>query len=133
MLRSLLIKTVTFLAIAKLLPGFHVSGLGAALWMAIIYGVMSTLLALLVGVTLIAGLLGLIATMPPLAVVAFLASPAIFFVTDFLVVLGGLSITSDFVSGFSMNGNGTAFQAALILALVSAICTPPREVVVVSD
>ncbi|MBI3889922.1 MAG: phage holin family protein [Candidatus Wallbacteria bacterium] len=124
MLRSLLMKTITFLAIAQLLPGFHVHGFWTAIWMAVVYGVVSTVLAVLAGVTLIAGAVALVATVPPLALLAFLTAPLILFVTDFFMVLVGLKLTAGFVSGFGMSGSWTAFEAALILACVSALFSP---------
>jgi putative membrane protein len=95
-----LIGAVTLLAIARLVPGFHVRGLGAALLAALVIGFIN-------------GTLG--------TVVRILTLPlSILTLGLFLLVVNALmlELSSWFVPGFSISGFAAAFWGALILSVV---------------
>ena len=95
-----LISAVTLLAVARVVPGFHVRGLGAALLAALVIGFVN-------------GTLGLI--------VKLLTLPfTILTLGLFLLVVNALMLefSSWFVPGFAVRGFAAAFWGALILSVV---------------
>jgi putative membrane protein len=95
-----LISAVTLLVIARVVPGFHVRGLGAALLAALVIGFVNGTL----------GLFLKLVTLPFTILTLGL----------FLLVLNALmlELSSWFVPGFRVTGFAPAFWGALILSLV---------------
>lgn len=94
------ISAVTLLVVARLVPGFHVRGLGAALLAALVIGLVNGTLGLLVKVI----------TLPFTILTLGL----------FLLVVNALMLefSSWFVTGFTVSGFAPAFWGALILSVV---------------
>ncbi len=132
-MNSLIIKIVAFLAIAHVLPGFHVAGFGTAVLMAVVYSFVSWLAAVFVGLSVLAVAMAVIAACPQLAVLALFATPLVFFFLEFLVALVALTLTSGLLPGFDVGGMGTAFVASLLLGIVSAATSPARTPVPAAD
>ena len=95
-----LIGAVALLVVARVVPGFHVRGLGAALFAALVIGFVNGTLGLLVKVL----------TLPFTILTLGL----------FLLVVNALmlELSSWFVPGFAVRGFVPAFWGALILSLV---------------
>jgi putative membrane protein len=95
-----LIGAVTLLLIARLVPGFHVRGLGAALLAALVIGFINGTLGTLLKILTL-----------PLSILTL---------GLFLLVVNALmlELSSWFVPGFSVSGFSPAFWGALILSVV---------------
>ena len=106
-----MIKTILYfvliaavmLGLSRLLPGFVVTGWGAALWAAVVLALMNTIVKPILFVL----------TLP----FTILTLGLFLFVLNAIV----LWLTSLLVPGFTVHGFGTTFLAALILTVVSMI------------
>lgn len=94
------ISAVTLLVVARVVPGFHVRGLGAALLAALVIGLVNGTL----------GVLFKVITLPFTILTLGL----------FLLVVNALMLefSSWFVAGFTVSGFAPAFWGALILSVV---------------
>jgi putative membrane protein len=112
LLFSWFLSAVLLLVVAHFVPGFHVSGLGAALIAALVIGFINATV----------GTFLKILTFPL----------TIFTLGIFLLVINALMLmlASNFVPGFSVTGFRAAFIGALLLALLHMLIrwlTPRRE------
>ncbi len=96
-----LLSALALLIVARVVPGFHVSGFGAALWAVIVIG--------LVNATL--GLFLKLITLP----LTILSLGIFWFVINALM----LELASAFVPGFRITSFGAAFIGAIVLMLVN--------------
>ncbi len=115
MLRLLLnwqLSAVALLLVANLVPGFYLRGIGAALWAAVVIGLINATLGLLLKVVTF-----------PLTV---LTLGIFWFVINALM----LKVATWFVPGFEIRGFFAAFVGAIVLALVNMLfrwLVPKRE------
>ena len=98
-----LLSAIALLVVSQIVPGFIVQGLGAALWAALVIGLLNATLGLL------------------LKVVTFPIS--ILTLGLFLLVINGMMIlvASNVVRGFHVRGIGPAFWGAVVLALLGMV------------
>jgi putative membrane protein len=101
LLLNWLLSALALLIVAHVVPGFHVSGVGAALWAVIVIG--------LVNATL--GLFLKIVTLP----LTILTLGIFWFIINALM----LELASAFVPGFRVSSFGAAFVGAIVLMLVN--------------
>jgi putative membrane protein len=115
MLRLLLhwiLSALALLVVARVVPGFHLSGIGAALWAALVIGLINATLGLLLKVVTF-----------PLTV---LTLGIFWFVINALM----LELASWFAPGFHIRGFGAAFVGAIALSLMNLFVRwllPKRE------
>ncbi len=115
MLRMLLhwiLSALALLVVAHVVPGFYLRGIGAALWAALVIGLINATLGLLLKVVTF-----------PLTVITL---GIFWFVINALM----LELASWFVPGFHISGFGAAFIGAIALALVNLVfrwLLPKRE------
>jgi putative membrane protein len=103
LLLNWLLSALALLIVAHIVPGFYVSGIGAALWAAVVIGLINaTLGALLKLITL------------PLTILTL---------GIFWLVINALMLwlATWFVSGFRISGFVAAFVGAVVLMLVNMI------------
>jgi putative membrane protein len=98
-----LLTSITFLITSYVVPGFNVSGLGAALWASAIVGLLNMFLRPIL----------LLLTLP----VNILTLGLFTFVVNAIV----LKIAASMLSGFEITGWLSAILGAVILAIVQAI------------
>jgi putative membrane protein len=107
------LSAVSLLIVANLVPGFHVSGLGAALVAALVIGLINATL----------GLLLKFITFP----FAIITLGLFWFVINALM----LELASWFVPGFEIRGFVAAFIGAIVLSLLNMVLRwlvkPPKQ------
>ncbi len=103
LLLNWLLSALALLIVARLVPGFSVSGFGAALWAAVIIGLANASLGLLLKIITL-----------PLTILTF----GIFW---FIINAMMLELASAFVPGFRVRSFGAAFIGAIVLALVNML------------
>jgi putative membrane protein len=101
MLLNWLISAVALWLVSQIVPGFHVSGLGSALFAVVVIGLVNATLGMLLKVLTF-----------PLTVVTL---GVFWWVINALM----LWVASSFVPGFVITGFGSAFLGAIVLALVN--------------
>lgn len=121
MIVGLIVNTLAFIAIAELLPGFRIRSHGTAFVVAVLYAVLHVATWWLLAATLIAALAALFVTLPPLAFLAGLASFFALPILTFFISVLALIITDKMMDSLSIDGWGTTFLAALLLALINAV------------
>ncbi len=98
-----LLSALALLIVARVVPGFHVSGLAAALWAAIVIGLVNATFGLFLKVI----------TLP----LTILTLGIFWFIINALM----LELASAFVPGFHIASFGAAFLGAIVLMLVNLI------------
>ncbi len=98
-----LLSALALLIVARVVPGFHVSGLAAALWAAIVIGLINATLGLFLKVI----------TLP----LTLLTLGIFWFIINAIM----LELASAFVPGFHIASFGAAFLGAIVLMLVNLI------------
>lgn len=98
-----ILSALALLLVAYVVPGFHLSGIGAALWAAVVIGVINATLGLLLKVITF-----------PLTIVTL----GIFWL---VINAAMLELASWFVPGFHISGFFAAFVGAIVLALVNML------------
>lgn len=98
-----LLSALALLIVARVVPGFHVSGFGAALWAVIVIGFVNATL----------GLFLKLITLP----LTVLTLGIFWFVINALM----LELASVFVPGFRVTSFGAAFLGAIVLTLVNML------------
>ena len=98
-----LLSALALLIVARVVPGFHVSGVGAALWAVIVIGFVNATL----------GLFLKLITLP----LTVLTLGIFWFVINALM----LELASVFVPGFHVTSFGAAFLGAIVLMLVNLL------------
>ncbi len=98
-----LLSALALLIVAHVVPGFHVSGLAAALWAAVVIGLVNATLGLFLKVI----------TLP----LTLLTLGIFWFIINALM----LELASAFVPGFHIASFGAAFLGAIVLMLVNLI------------
>jgi putative membrane protein len=98
-----LLSALALLIVARVVPGFHVSGIAAALWAAIVIGLVNATLGLFLKVI----------TLP----LTILTLGIFWLIINALM----LELASAFVPGFHISGFGAAFLGAIVLMLVNMI------------
>jgi putative membrane protein len=98
-----ILKAVSLLIVARVLPGIQVSGLGAAFLAAAVIGIASATLGLLLKIVLF-----------PFAI---LTLGLIYLLVNGLM----LKIASEFVPGFRVNGCSVAVIGAILLSIVDYV------------
>ncbi len=98
-----LLSALALLIVAHLVPGFYVSGLGAALVAALVIGLINATLGLFLKVITF-----------PLTVVTL---GIFWFVINALMLM----VASALLEGFKVRGFGAAFVGAIVLALVNLV------------
>lgn len=121
MIIGLIVNTVAFILIAELLPGFRIRSHGTALGIALLYAVMHVVAWWLLAATLVAAVGSLLVAFPPLGFLAGLASLIALPLLTFFVSVFALTLTDKLVAGFQMDSWGTAFVAALLLAIINTL------------
>ncbi len=98
-----LLYAVALLIVSKVVPGFHVDGLGPALIASLVIGLLNATVGLVLKVITF-----------PISIVTF---------GIFLLVINGLMIllASNLVRGFNVRGFGPAFFGAVVLALLGMV------------
>ena len=96
-----LLSALALLIVAHVVPGFHVSGLGAALWAVIVIGFVNATL----------GFFLKLITLP----LTILTLGIFWFVINALM----LELASAFIPGFHITSFGAAFLGAIVLTLVN--------------
>ncbi len=113
LLVSWLLSTVSLVIVAHVVPGFHVSGFWAAVWAALVIGLINATLGLFLKVVTF-----------PLTLVTL---GIFWFVINALMI----ELAARLVHGFTVSGFGAAFIGAIVLALVQMILRwlvlPKRE------
>jgi putative membrane protein len=112
LLLNWLLSAVALILVAHLVPGFYLRGIGAALWAAVVIGLINATLGLLLKVITL-----------PLTVLTL----GIFWLVINALML---EVASWFVPGFHISGFGSAFVGAIVLALVNMLfrwLMPRRE------
>ena len=94
---------IALLIVSKVVPGFHVQGLGPALIASLVIGLLNATVGLLLKILTF-----------PLAILTL---------GVFLLVVNAfvLELASDFVPGFHIRGFGAAFWGAAVLALIQML------------
>lgn len=95
------INVVALLVVEYLVPGFVLTGYGAAIVAAIVIGIVNTFIR------------------PILQLIALPVSILSFGISAFLINVALLWLTSIYVPGFEIAGFGTAVIASIVLSLVS--------------
>ncbi|HEV2115673.1 MAG TPA: phage holin family protein [Terriglobales bacterium] len=98
-----LLSALALLIVARVVPGFHVSGIAAALWAAIVIGLVNATLGLFLKVITL-----------PLTILTL----GIFWIIINALML---ELASAFVPGFHITSFGAAFLGAIVLMLVNMI------------
>jgi putative membrane protein len=98
-----LLSALALLIVAHVVPGFHVSGFAAALWAAVVIGLVNATLGLFLKVI----------TLP----LTLLTLGIFWFIINALM----LELASAFVPGFHISSFGAAFLGAIVLMLVNLI------------
>lgn len=98
-----LLSALALLIVARVVPGFHVSGFAAALWAAVVIGLVNATLGLFLKVI----------TLP----LTLLTLGIFWFIINALM----LELASAFVPGFHIASFGAAFLGAIVLMLVNLI------------
>ncbi len=98
-----LVSAIALLLVAQIVPGFHINGLGSALFAVIIIGLVNATLGILLKVITF-----------PLTVVTL---GVFWWVINALM----LWVASSFVPGFMITSFGSAFIGAIVLALVNMV------------
>ena len=98
-----LLSALALLIVARVVPGFHVSGIAAALWAAVVIGLVNATLGLFLKVI----------TLP----LTILTLGIFWFIINALM----LELASAFVPGFHITSFGAAFLGAIVLMLVNLI------------
>ena len=98
-----LLSALALLIVAHVVPGFHLSGFGAALWAAIVIGLVNATLGLFLKVI----------TLP----LTILTLGIFWLVINALM----LELASAFVPGFHVSSFGAAFVGAIVLMLVNML------------
>src|SRR5262245_4613883 len=103
LLLNWVLTALGFLAIAHLIPGFHVAGFAAALVAALVFGLVNSTLGLLLKLVTL-----------PLTLITF---------GLFLLVINALmlKLVAALVPGFDVTGFGPALLAAILLAVLNTI------------
>ncbi len=112
LLVSWFLSALALWIVAHVVPGFHLSGLGAALWAVIVIGFVNATLGLFLKVV----------TFP----LTIFTLGIFWFVINALM----LELASWFVPGFHIRSFGAAFIGAIVLALVNMLfrwLVPKRE------
>jgi len=112
LLLNWLLSAVALILVAHLVPGFYLRGIGAALWAAVVIGLINATLGLLLKVITF-----------PLTVLTL----GIFWLVINALML---EVASWFVPGFHIGSFGSAFIGAIVLALVNMLfrwLAPTRE------
>ncbi len=107
-----IVSAVLILVVAHIVPGFHVSGLGAALIAAIVIGLVNGTLGIVLKVL----------TLP----LTFLTLGIFWIVINALMLL----LASKLVPGFQITGFGPAFWGAVMLSILNLLVrwlTPERD------
>jgi putative membrane protein len=107
-----LVSAIALWLVSQIVPGFHVSGLGSALFAVVVIGLVNATLGLLLKVLTF-----------PLTVVTL---GVFWWVINALM----LWVASSFVPGFVIQSFGSAFLGAIVLALVNMLfhwMLPKRE------
>lgn len=121
MVVGLIVNTVAFIAIAELLPGFRIRSHGTAFLVAVLYAVLHVVSWWMLAAALVAAIAALAVAVPPLGFLAGLASLIALPLLTFLVSVLALSVTDAVMDSLSIEGWGTTFLAALLLAVVNAV------------
>lgn len=103
LLLNWLLSALVLLMVAYVVPGFHLSGLGAALWAVIVIGFVNATL----------GLFLKLITLP----LTVLTLGIFWFIINALM----LELASAFVPGFHITSFGAAFLGAIVLMLVNML------------
>ena len=98
-----LLSALALLIVAHVVPGFHVSGFAAALWAAVVIGLINATLGLFLKVI----------TLP----LTILTLGIFWFIINAIM----LELASAFVPGFHIASFGAAFLGAIVLMLVNLI------------
>ena len=106
MLRLLLhwlLSAITLLLVARFVPGFYVSGLGAALIAALVIGLINATLGLILKILTL-----------PITILTF---------GLFLLVINALmlKVAAAFVPGFQVSGFGPAFMGAVLIFILNML------------
>lgn len=112
LLLNWLLSALALIIVAHLVPGFYLSGIAAALWAAVVIGLINATLGLLLKVI----------TFP----LTILTLGLFWLIINALMLL----FATWFVPGFKIAGFGSAFIAAVVLALVNLLfrwLRPRRE------
>jgi putative membrane protein len=98
-----LVSAVAIWAVAQIVPGFHISGLGSALIAVVVIGLVNATLGILLKILTL-----------PLTIVTL---GIFWWVINALM----LWVASSFVPGFVITSFGSAFVGAIVLALVNML------------
>ena len=121
MIIGLIVNTIAFIIIAELLPGFKIRSHASALLVALAYAVTHVLAWWLLAATVVAMLAAMFVAFPPLAFLAGFASILAVPFLSFFVSVFALVLSDKLMDGFHMESWGTAFLAALLLAIVNLL------------
>ena len=121
MIITLIVNTLAFLVIAAILPGFRIHSKAMTVLVALIYGVVQAVATWAFVIPVATALVALTAAIPPLGILAGLATLLAYPIIAFLISILALTITDKALRDFEIDSWATTFIAALLLAIINAI------------